>query len=339
MMQTLVLALVAATLLHGLRTWLLYRPLAARNHESFAGEMYQVGDSVVAYRPAQGGTGGLTVIAAPGFLEDTRYFSDLYEDPMLELILVNNSGYHCPDRSQTPHPVRWGKIRNPYEIGSIEHDAFVFNLAFQHLSTGKRIRAHGHSRGGAVILEAIKQAPERFQNVEVILEAPVLPGGKGHPALELAFSALGRYLLPINFTLLRYVDLTRFGKWIFAPLTPRKAELVKGFYFAPKTFDIVIKNLNSMQQWIAARNTRAYAPIQHGTILIGERDLVLDRAAMLRSAQLAKPRWHVIETRGTSHFVSLDQPGLVPRFIEVPHPPHEVVSTTGLLQNEASRPA
>jgi len=313
-MKILILMGVFGVGFHGLRTWLLRRPLVSVNHEHFGGTIYQVGESVVAYRPAQGAV-RQSVIAIHGFLEDFRYFTALYQDPSLELILVNNSGYHCPDREQKPQPAPWGNDVNPHGIGTIEHDAFVFNLALQHLVTGSRVRAHGHSRGGAVILEAARQAPERFREVEVILEAPVLPGGKGHPALELAFSALGRYLLPINFSLLRHVDTVRFGSFMFTPLTPRKAELVRGLYFSPKTFDIVLKNLKSMQDWIETRDASLFGNIPHGTILIGARDLVLDRAAMLRSAQTAHPTWQVIETHGTSHFVSLDQPSVVPEFM------------------------
>lgn len=317
-MKILVLVVVFGAGFHGLRTWLLHRPLAPVNHERFAGTIYQVGESVVAYRPAQAVTQGTprqSVIAIHGFLEDFRYFTALYQDPSLELILINNSGYHCPDREQVPQPAPWGNVANPHTIGTIEYDAFVFNLALQHLVTGSKVRAHGHSRGGAVILEAARQAPERFREVGVILEAPVLPGGKGHPALDLAFSAPGRYLLPINFSLLRHVDTVRFGGFMFTPLTPRKAELVRGLYFSTKTFDIVLKNLKSMQDWIETRDASLFGNIPHGTILIGARDLVLDRAAMLRSAKTAPSGWQVIETHGTSHFVSLDQPSAVPEFM------------------------
>ncbi len=310
-MRILILVGLFGAGFHALRSWLLHRPLAPVNHEHFAGTIYEVGESVVAYRPAQGAA-RQSVIAIHGFLEDFRYFTALYQDLSLELILVNNSGYHCPDREQMPQPAPWGNVTNPHPIGTIEHDAFVFNLALQHLVSGTQVRAHGHSRGGAVILEAARQAPERFREVEVILEAPVLPGGKGHPALELAFSAPGRYLLPINFSLLRHVDTVRFGGFMFTPLTPRKAELVRGLYFSPKTFDIVLKNLKSMQDWIETRDASLFGNIPQGTILIGARDLVLDRAAMLRIAKTAPSGWQAIETQGTSHFVSLDQPSVVP---------------------------
>ncbi|MDY6942045.1 MAG: alpha/beta hydrolase [Pseudomonadota bacterium] len=308
-----VLLLIAALVgTHGLRTWLLKRPLKAVNHEPFDGAIYQVGDSVIGYRAAQGKP-RRSVIAVHGFLEDFRYFTALYMDPTVELVLINNSGYHCPDRSQAPHQAPWAQSENPYPVGSIEHDAFVFNLALTHLVSGESVRAHGHSRGGAVILEAAAQAPERFRDIDVILEAPVLPGGKGHPLLELAFNGLGRYLLPINFSLLRHIDTVRFGGWMFAPLNPRKAELVRGLYFSARSFDVVLSNIRSMRAWIETRDASLYGNLSHGVILIGARDLVLDRGAMLRSAKHAEPHLKVVETHGTSHFISLDQPATVPK--------------------------
>ena len=303
--------LIVAALIHGLRTWLVRRPLPAVNHEPFDGVLEQVNESVVAYRAAAASP-HCSVIAIHGFLEDYRYFTALYRDPSLELVLVNNSGYHCPVLDRRPQTAPWGEVSNPYPAGSIEHDAFVFNLALAHRVTGAQVRAHGHSRGGAVILEAARQNPGLFRDVEVILEAPVLPGGKGYPLLELAFSAPGRYLLPITFTLLRQIDIVRFGGFIFAPLTPRKVALLRGLYFSPKTFQVVLDNLISMRQWIAGRDQTVFANIAHGTILIGASDRVLDRPSMVRSARMAGSGWRVIETRGTSHFVSLDQPDAVP---------------------------
>lgn len=310
-MKILIAILVLAVLIHGLRTGLLRRPLPARNHEPFDGMIERVNESVIAYRTA-GPAPRQSVIAIHGFLEDFRYFTALYRDPALELVLVNNSGYHCPVIDRPVARAAWGEVDNPYPVGSIEHDAFVFNLALTHRVTGTCVRAHGHSRGGAVVLEAAQQNPALFRDVEVILEAPVLPGGKGHPLLELAFSAPGRYLLPFTFTLLRQIDVVRFGAFVFAPLNPRKVALLRGLYFAPRTFQVVLDNLTSMRTWIARRDAAMFANIANGTILIGERDRVLGRAAMLRSARSAGAGWQVIETRGTSHFVSLDQPGAVP---------------------------
>lgn len=196
-------------------------------------------------------------------------------------------------------------------MGSIEHDAFVFNLALMHRVTGQRVRAHGHSRGGAVILEAARQNPALFRDVEVILEAPVLPGGQGHPA---GAGLLGAGPLPVADHLHAAApDRRRTLRRIrLRPLTPRKVELVRGLYFSPKTFRIVLENLISMRQWIAGHDRSIFANILNGTILVGASDRVLDRPSMLRSARTAGSGWRVVETRGTSHFVSLDQPDTVP---------------------------
>ena len=170
-MKSVIVILVLVTLVHGLRTRLLRQRLPARNHETFEGVIEQVGESVVAYRSA-GPSPHQSVIAIHGFLEDFRYFTALYRDPSLELVLVNNSGYHCPVIGWPAARASWSEVDNPYPVGSIEHDAFVFNLALTHRVTGARVRAHGHSRGGAVILEAARQNPALFRDVEVILEAP-----------------------------------------------------------------------------------------------------------------------------------------------------------------------
>ena len=44
--------------------------------------------------------------------------------------------------------------------------------ALEHLPRSPIVRVHGHSRGGAVVLEAASMRPELFKDVEVLLEAP-----------------------------------------------------------------------------------------------------------------------------------------------------------------------
>ena len=171
-MKILILMGVCGVGFHGLRTWLLRRPLAPVNHEHFGGTIYQVGESVVAYRPAQGAA-RQSVIAIHGFLEDFRYFTALYQDPSLELILVNNSGYHCPDREQMPQPAPWGNVTNPHGIGTIEHDAFIFNLALQHLVTGSRVRAHGHSLPVVTCCRSISHCSD--MSTQCVLAVSCLP--------------------------------------------------------------------------------------------------------------------------------------------------------------------
>lgn len=305
-----VLGASAAVGVHLLRQHQLRRPQAAINHEDFPGVIYEVGAAYVAHRPAHAPV-QLTVVAVAGFLEDFRYFTELYADPALELILINNSGYHCPDQHQTPRRPTWAEPIAE-EVGSIEYDARVLNLALSHLAQGQQLRVHGHSRGGAVVLEAARQAPAAFKTAEVILEAPVLPGAAAYPLLELAFNPVGLYLLPFNFALLKRSNPELFAKWMYPPLNPRKLELIKGLYFNPRSYEIILKNVHSMRRWITQTDRSIYACVRQGMILIPEHDTVLDRASMLASARLAAPALQVVETRGTSHFVTLDQPQVVP---------------------------
>ncbi|MEZ5569937.1 MAG: hypothetical protein R3E54_16640 [Halioglobus sp.] len=109
-------------------------------------------------------------------------------------------------------PLAWPS--NPYAPGTIEHDAFYVTLALEHLARGTRVSLHGHSRGGAVALEAGRQSPRLARppdkSVTAILEAPVLPGARaaGRSSDPLRH-ALISYLLPVALGLLRNASAER----------------------------------------------------------------------------------------------------------------------------------
>lgn len=109
-MRILMAILLLGMLIHGLRTWLVRRPLPAVNHEPFEGTLERVNESIVACRAASSSP-HRSVIAIHGFLEDFRYFTALYRDPSIELVLVNNSGYHCPVIGRSPDLASW--VRQP----------------------------------------------------------------------------------------------------------------------------------------------------------------------------------------------------------------------------------
>lgn len=155
-----------------------------------------------------------TVVCVPGFLEEVWYFDGLYEDPDLDCIYLNNADYHvttvAPEaRAQA---VDWDRPQ-PYAVGTISHDAAVLNQVLTHLLRDAPVRLHGHSRGGAVVLEAALQSPELHCRLEIeyVLEAPVLPQGRIHPSLALAATAPGLWLLPALFPLLRRLPM---GNWV-----------------------------------------------------------------------------------------------------------------------------
>ncbi len=88
----------------------------------------------------------------PGFLEDVRYFLELYRDRNCELILINNANYHCPFEEAESAVVDWPQ--NEIPVGTIAHDVFVVAQVLERLVTTKSIVLHGHFRGGAVVIEA-----------------------------------------------------------------------------------------------------------------------------------------------------------------------------------------
>ena len=90
---------MALTLLTFLVAFLSYREYCARrtlpqiHHADFKGEVMHLGSTYIARRPSSNGS-DQTIVCFPGFLEDMRYFQDLYRDSDAELILVNNANYH-----------------------------------------------------------------------------------------------------------------------------------------------------------------------------------------------------------------------------------------------------
>ncbi|MFO7704983.1 MAG: hypothetical protein R6V43_07610, partial [Halopseudomonas sp.] len=143
-----------------LRKYLLRKESPQQQAQPFSGELYQVGQACIAKRAHTGATA--TVVVMPGFVENFLYFTEHYADPAIELILLTSADYHVPvskPRFLTPEWAKTPKARP----GSIAYDAAVLNLALTHLVTTRNVRVHGHSRGGAVTLEAARQQPALFE--------------------------------------------------------------------------------------------------------------------------------------------------------------------------------
>lgn len=309
------LFLVSIAGLHVLRQYLCLVPQAPVNHEAFHGKLYKVGNAVVAYQPARV-KAKRTVITMPGFLEDHRYFTQLYTQDDVELILLNSCNYHPPVIPNHAENCSFFN-KNGFIEGTIAYDAAVLNWATQNLVTTQQVRVHGHSRGGAVVLEAVKQNPDLHKKHEVVLEAPVLPQGQGYPALEFAFGAVGLYLLPLFVPLLKRIPVDLYASIIYRPLNPRKKTLIAGLFFNPRTYQTILDNVHDLEQWMQQTDYSIYQHVTRGYVLIGEVDTVLDRSSMLLSARQAGERLTVIETKNTSHFVSLDDPSAVPTLSSV----------------------
>ena len=296
--------------IHALRQYLMTVQQLPKNHEPFVGTIFKAGQATVAYRPASG-QALATVVAMPGFLEDHRYFTGLYNDPEVELVLINSCNYHPPVIPCSPKSCGFFN-KYDFQLGSIEYDAAVLNWAVENLATTHNIRLHGHSRGGAVVLEAIKQDPGLHANNEILLESPVLPQGKGYPALELALGTVGLYLLPLTTPIIKRIPAGLYMPILYRPLNERKEKLLAGLFHTPKNYKTIIDNVRLLEQWMDGNDYSIYKYVNKGMILIGEKDTVLDRKSMLESAQKSGDNIDVFETKNTSHFVSLDAPHLIP---------------------------
>lgn len=312
MRRPLLLAATTAVTAFGarrLRPRLLDRPIPRRVQEPFDGEIFAAGEAAVGVRTATGNPRAV-VICMHGFLEDMRYFGALYRDPTLTYLGINSGGYHIPDGEQPRREADWA-TDNPYTPGTIAYDAWVLNEALAHWRGQARVRVHGHSRGGAVVVEAARQRPEAFAEAEVILEAPVLPGGAVAAALGTGATGAGEFLLPFSLASARQVPVTQAAPWLFRPLSSRKRELLDPMLYTPRTDRITLVNVMNLRDWMRMTPPAALETLPQGCVLIPQTDRILDRQAMLTAARRA-PGLRVVETTGTSHFISLDAPALIP---------------------------
>src|SRR5262249_15346106 len=135
----------------------------------------------------------VTVVCMHGYLENFGYFLPFYSAPEVQLVMISSAGYHAPGTATRPD---WAR---PVDgaVGTIEYDAAVLVQALEHLPKAPRVRVHGPSRGGAVVLEASRMRPDLFETAEVVLEAPVLPGGKTRTPISAAAMWLLPFLIPL----------------------------------------------------------------------------------------------------------------------------------------------
>jgi len=317
-MMSILLALLffLLLLLHAYREYWRLRNLPQLHYGEFSGELMKVGATFIARRAADKGC-TRSIICFPGFLEDMRYFQDLYKDDDAELILINNANYHCPFRTKNADVIELDWPENPYPLGSIEHDGFYLGLALERLVSGHEVRVHGHSRGAAVVLEAGRQYPEltssKQRSVSAVLEAPVLPqartAGKGSEPLPLRINC---YFLPIFFGLNRNISADRLLEMsIMKPANEMKARICLSIFSVSRSYDTCIKNVQSIVGWQRATGFEVYDNFLSLTVVMGESDTTLDGTSMLTSAEQGQARnsgLSIIKTKDTNHFISLEQP-------------------------------
>ncbi len=306
-MNVLVWIIAILVVVVGLREWLARRVGPAPTGEALDAHVYRVGEAHVLERSG-GDKPQATVVCMHGFLENPLYFTEHYREGNVQLLGICSGDYHLPLENPDIRPAPWAR---PPEapLGSIEYDAAVLVQVLEHLPKSRVIRAHGHSRGGAVVLEAAAMRPDLFQSVEVVLEAAVLP--EGRPRQEMP--AAVRWLLPFLIPLWRKNPINPRNRSIWGPLDdPRKVRLIENYPFNPRRVSTIIANLKHMRRWMQARGTSIYQQLDHGTALIPEKDKVLDPATMRASASKAGDHLTVVDLPECSHFVVPDRPHSIP---------------------------
>ncbi len=282
----------------------LSEPIQQAYQELFSGDVYLCGKAGVSVRN-HSGVAKHTVIGVHGFLENHCYFTETYSQSDIELILLTCSNYHIPVTGPEHTHADWFD-QPDHPDSSIEYDACILIQAMEKLATSKNVRIHGHSRGGGVILEAINQRPELFKDAEILLEAPVLPQGKIHPMPKALVDNMSPRMWPWALRLLEKTPLTTYSQAFFGETQGRKKQLLEHLFKNPQNAMTIIKNIHSIETWMNKTSTDVFKKIKRGTILIPERDRILCKESMLDSALKSPNNVRVVETDGTSHFITLD---------------------------------
>ncbi|WP_303291109.1 alpha/beta hydrolase [Marinobacter sp. SS5-14b] len=288
----------------------LIKPIDSAYSEMFSGQVYRVGKGAVSVRN-HSGAAQHTVIGVHGFLENHCYFTQAYDGPATELILLTCSNYHIPVNGVTPEKAEW-EVPIKFLEGTIEYDACILNQTLQNLPTTQNVRVHGHSRGGAVILEAIRQWPELYEDVEVVLEAPVLPKGKLHALVTTLLEPVSHGMWPWLIRLINSAPQSAYGQTFFGKMNPRKRQLLSKMFFATKDHLTIVRNIENIMDWMERTDSSVYQHVRHGTFLIPATDRILDRTAMLASARTSPTTMRIVETEAQSHFITLDSREWIP---------------------------
>ena len=235
----------------------LIKPIDSAYSEMFSGRVFRVGTGAVSVRN-HSGEAEQTVIGVHGFLENHCYFTQAYEAPTTELILLTCSNYHIPVNGVTPEAPDW-EVPIKHLDGTIEYDACILNQALANLPSTDNIRVHGHSRGGAVILEAINQWPELYENVELVLEAPVLPQGRLSALVTAVLEPVSHGMWPWLIRLINSAPSSAYGQTFFGKMNPRKKQLLGKLFSATKDHLTIVRNIENLMAWMERTDTSVYS--------------------------------------------------------------------------------
>ena len=291
--------------LYGTHHWLLGRAVPRPPQAIMDADIYSFNSGWIIRRHVQ--QPEATVLVVHGFLENPLYFTRYYQDPRVELIMLGATGYQLPIQSTRHKAAPWSHS-STQRVGTIAADAELLNLALEHLTSTRNLRVHGHSRGGAVVLEAARQRPDLFSSVEVLLEAPVLPQGKAYREQP----AIVRWILPLLHLLWQSKPDAALSSPVWGPLqSPDKRELIMAMPFNPRDTRLLLTNLQDLLDWMRTNGSDIYSHVQRGAVLVPGKDRILHSGAMLDSARQAE-NLQIVEVPDGSHFVMLDHPESIP---------------------------
>lgn len=313
-MKALFILLLIAALIPVVRKWLANRVWPALPGEDFTGAVLRLGLHLVCLPDRSHLSAAVvsrtTLICFPGFLEDMRYFLEVHRDTPARLIIINNANYQNPFCGATISTPAWF-TGNPHALGTIAYDAYCLNQVLEHMTGPERVVLHGHSRGGAVLLEAGNQRPELTRNVEAILEAAVVPRGRLFDNGEKKLQPVGLYLFPFILALLRVLpESIRLKSPMMWVTNATKNKIVAAIPFTPKQYATAVVNSADIIDWQARTGYESYGHFERVTLFVGQRDSVLCRTAMLESAAQSAAVT-VMQTSGTDHFISLESPAVI----------------------------
>lgn len=287
----------------------LIKPIDIAYSEMFSGQVYRIGQGAVSVRN-HSGEARHTVIGIHGYLENHCYFTQAYDDPTTELILLTCSNYHIPVNGVTPEDAGWQSPIEELE-GTIAYDAELLIQAMEILPSSDSVRVHGHSRGGAIILEAARRRPDLFHDVELLLEAPALPQGRLHPLVTMMLEPVSHGMWPWLIRLINSAPSSVYGQTFLGRMNPRKKALLSTLFSSTRDQLTIVRNLEDALDWMDKTPTDVYENVNRGIFLIPGTDRILEKTAMLESAR-ACSSMTIQETGAPSHFITLDDDSLIP---------------------------
>jgi pimeloyl-ACP methyl ester carboxylesterase len=239
-MKTLLILLAFVPLVVVVRRMLANRIWPPLPGDDFTGTILRLGANLVCLPDRShldSEVAGRTIlICFPGFLEDARYYLEVHHNTPARLIVMGNANYQNPFREVAMSTPACFK-HNPHPLGTIAHDAYCLNQVLEHMVGPERVVLHGHSRGGAVVLEAGNQRPDLTSKVEAILEAAVVPQGRLFNNGEKKLQPVGLYLLPIIRSLLRMLpESIRLKSPMMWVTNASKNKIVAAIPFTPKQY-------------------------------------------------------------------------------------------------------